>query len=164
MPSSNTPCSPTSRHGVSLNLTSPAHSNPFIRSDSLRSSVRTPSTVSSRHCLRKRMGANELPEFRAVTQPSDCLIQCFLTSAKAASCAAFSIPEVCPEALPVPPESDLPHPDRPKAVAASRNVAAYDRTEQFMGPTLSAWKQGGRASTRHNSHAIQPAPQSFSFL
>src|SRR5205823_915038 len=98
---------------------------------------RTPSTFSSRHCLRKRTGANELPEFRAVIQPSDCLIQCFFTSAIAFSCAAFSMPEAC---LPPPPpvESDFPQPTSPRIMATNRGAAKQERTEQFMGPTLSA--------------------------
>src|SRR5690348_14806758 len=105
------PGSPTSRQGVCLNDTSPAHSNPFSRSDSLRSYSRTPSTMISRTCRRNSIAANELPVFLAVTQPSGPLIQCFVTSATAASCASRSMPDTCPATPPpVSAESDLLHP------------------------------------------------------
>src|SRR5262245_34218748 len=111
-PSNMSPGSPTSRHGACLKRTSPAHSNPFNRSESLRSYNRTPSTEISRNCRRNSTGANDVPMFLAVIQPSGPFVQCFVTSDMTASCASRSIPETCPAAAPpVSAESDRLQPD-----------------------------------------------------
>src|SRR5512146_670371 len=81
------------------------------------------------------MGANELPVFLAVSQPSGPLIQCFITSASAASCASRSRPDICAAAPPESADSDLLQPGNPR-ITANPTATAIDMLFLIMAPSL----------------------------